>query len=630
MNLGMAVGYAQGIYSTLKEGLGDRVALIHLLLPSQRPFAIKGAQKADQTSREITIGLLLNSQNISRTIDRGPSPEEKKKAAAFRRFWGSKAELRRFPDGSIVESVTWPKSKVPVYQQIIRYVISRHLSEQLAGKVEFVGDAFNHLLEGGEHGSTLFQSVYGAFDTLDKDLKSLTGIPLAMRHVAAAAPALRAATVNLPMTPGQPLMEPADVVVQFESSSRWPDDLVAIQKTKASFLIHMGRLLEEAKPDQLITRVGLENETNEIMNYAFLDVIYLSGPSFRIRIYHDHEATLLENRSKDPSLPPRSKDAAVAALAAHRRTFVLAHRHTDGIRQLTHRFPLLSPTIRLLKRWFSSQLLTAHITEEFIELLAARSFLYPFPYSAPSSLLTGFLRTLDFLARWDWRTDPLIVDLSSSTTGLKSDDIAKIRESFTSTRAHTDPAMNHVAMWIASNHDREHSLWTTGNRPAKVVAARITALARAATSQLEPEILFSPATTDFDFVLSLNPRFIRGSGKKSFTTKFKNLEQPGEVTAEDLSRLSFDPAGAFVDEISALYSGTIIFFSSPSAPVVGGVWAPNTGRKWKAELGWSSIPVGEKGDEEGEVQIRLNKEGILNEIGRIGGELVRGMVVNRP
>ena len=628
--LGREVEYAQRIYNALKEGLNDRVSLIHTSLPRERPFPIKGAQQIITSSGETTVGFLLNSQNISRTIDRGPSPEEKKKAAAFRKFWGSKAELRRFPDGSITESVTWPKSKVPVYQQIIRYIISQHFGEKLAEKVEFVGNVFNHILESGDQGSPLFQPVYDAFNTLEKDLKSLSGIPLAMRHVAAAAPALRAATVDLPMTPDHPLMEPADVVVQFESSSRWPDDLVAIQKTKASFLLHMGRLLEGSKPDYLITRVGLENETNEIMNYAFLDVIYLSGPSFRIRIYHDREATLLENRSKDPDLSPRAKDAAIAALEAHRRTFVLASRHTDAIRQLVHRFPLLSPTIRLLKRWFSSQLLTPHVTEEFIELLAARSFLYPFPYSAPSSLLTGFLRTLGFLARWDWRTDPLILDLSA-TDGLKTEDFSKIRDNFTSTRAHSDPAMNHVAMWVASNHDREQSLWTTGNRPAKVVAARITALARAARSQLEPKILFSPATADFDFVLSLSPRFIRGSSGKRSSTKFKNLEQPGEVAADDIVRLSFDPAGAFVDEISVLYNGTIIFFSSPTTPVVGGVWAPSSARKWKAELGYSSIPMGGKkgGDGEGEIQVKLNKEGILNEICRIGGELVSELVVNR-
>ncbi|KAI5855226.1 Nrap protein [Tricharina praecox] len=634
ISLGREVDYAQRIYNVLKEGLTDRASLIHLSLPSERSFAIKGTPQADISSGKITIGLLLNPQNVSRTIDRGPSPEEKKKAAAFRMFWGPKAELRRFPDGSIIESVTWPKSKVPVYQQIISHIFTRHFDVELVEHLEFVGNAFNHILDGGEQ-VTLFQPVYDAFDTLDRDLKSLTGIPLAMRHVSAAAPALRAATVDIPMTPDHPLMEPADVVVQFESSSRWPDDLVAIQKTKASFLIQMGRLLEEKKPDQLITRVGLENETAEIMNYAFLDVIYLSGPSFRIRIYHDREATLLENRSKDPSLSPRSKDAAIAALAAHRRTFVLAPRHTDGIRQLTHRFPLLSPTIRLLKRWFSSQLLTPHVTEEFIELLAARSFLYPFPNSVPASVLTGFLRTIGFLARWDWRTDPLILDISS-TDGLKSEDFTKIRENFTNTRTHTDPAMNHVAMWVASNHDREHSLWTTGNRPAKVVAARITALARAARSHLDGKILFSPETAEFDFVLDLNPRFVRGSGVKkssSSTTKFKNLEQSGEVTAEDLGRLGFDPVGAFVEEISTLYSGTVIFFSSPSWPVVGGVWAPSTARKWKAELGYSSIPVAAKKaqeeQEDGDVQVKLNKDAILNEIARIGGELVSRVVVNR-
>jgi len=548
--------YAEKIYKALREGLNDRISLIHLSYPGAKPFAIKRRQKPDVRARELVVGLHLNAKTISRATDRGPSPEEKKKAAAFRSFWGSKAELRRFPDGSIIESVTWaPKSKVPIYQQIIRYVISRQFGEDFAENVTFIGDAFDHLLS-GEQGGMAFQPLFDAFDVLDKDLKNLTGIPLAMRHVAAAAPAFRASTINLPFGPSHPLMEPADVVVQFESSNRWPDDLVAIQKTKASFLIKIGELLEEAHNGQLITRVGLENEDNEIMNYAFLDVIYLSGPAFRIRIYHDREAILLGNRGNDPTLSLLEKEAAQSALTAHERTFVLAPRHTDSIRQLCHRFPLMSPAFRVVKKWFATQLFSSyHVADELLELVVARTFLYPYPFSVPSSIMTAFLRSLAFLARWDWRTEPLILDIFGDH--MKADDFAEIRSNFEMMRK-KDPAMNHVAMFVASSHDRTLSLWTEGNRPRKVVAARITALAMAvdeavkrSSLELEMQKLFALGTRDFDFVLQLNPKYIARKGKKQHVEKYKNLQIDVEgVTAEDIARLSFDPCTDYVEEIS--------------------------------------------------------------------------------
>jgi U3 small nucleolar RNA-associated protein 22 len=42
-----------------------------------------------------------------RIIDRGPPADSGKPAAAFRQLWGDRAEMRRFPDGTIHEAVPW-------------------------------------------------------------------------------------------------------------------------------------------------------------------------------------------------------------------------------------------------------------------------------------------------------------------------------------------------------------------------------------------------------------------------------------------------------------------------------------------------------------------------------------------
>jgi hypothetical protein len=51
------------------------------------------------------VGLDLDPAHAARIVDRGPAADDAAAAAAFRAFWGDKAELRRFKDGSIVEAV---------------------------------------------------------------------------------------------------------------------------------------------------------------------------------------------------------------------------------------------------------------------------------------------------------------------------------------------------------------------------------------------------------------------------------------------------------------------------------------------------------------------------------------------
>ena len=48
---------------------------------------------------------------MSRIVDRGPPADAAAAAAEFRRFWGDRAELRRFKDGAIVEAVVWQQQQ---------------------------------------------------------------------------------------------------------------------------------------------------------------------------------------------------------------------------------------------------------------------------------------------------------------------------------------------------------------------------------------------------------------------------------------------------------------------------------------------------------------------------------------
>lgn len=461
------LSYAWKLYTILAQGLRDRVRLIHLSLPptSSRPVEARSKKvNATPLAGQITLGILLDAAHNNRLVDHGPAAGHKE-GASYRDFWGSKAELRRFKDGSILESVLWTTkdSKLSIHNQIIQYLVGKFFGKDIGEAIEFVGEEFANMLDGGKT-SAAFQPAMTAFDNLIKELRDLEGLPLAIRQVAAAAPGLRYATVEVPLgSPGQ-LMEPVDVVVQFESSGRWPDDLVAIQKTKIAFLLKMSSLLE--KTPGAVSRIGLENVSRPTMNSAVLELIYKSGPAFRIRIYHDREQTLLERQLLNKDLPGRKRDEITLALSEHRRRFIIGPLHTQEVQKLSHRFPALSPSIRLVKQWFRTHLLSGKVSDELMELLTIRSFVST--PSPPSSVMAGFLQTLRFISVWDWRTEPAVIGPVGKSA----------LENFEAVRK-ADPGMNRIAMVAFSEYDTSGTTWTELG-PKKVVAARITALARSA------------------------------------------------------------------------------------------------------------------------------------------------------
>ncbi|KAF8423778.1 Nrap protein [Tirmania nivea] len=674
-NTDMRVTFAQKLYRVFLHGLTDRVTMITLKLPEIQPWDTrkKGGGLSDQ--KTVTAGFFLNSEKCHRLIDHGPSAENKKEATSYRNFWGEKAELRRFKDGSILESVFWGDNKdpkTPVIHQVISYIAKRHFSPEISEGIIFIGDEYaqllpNHQLPGAQAITKFFQPVMTGYETLVKDLRSIEDLPLIIRHITPISSALRFSTIQSPLPgldAGVFMNAPAEVALQFESSGRWPDDLVAIQRTKIAFLIRIGQLLEESSAEgNISTRVGLENQEpgQETFNASFLDVIYHSGPTFRIRIYHEREPYLLERRSKDKSLLPHTRDLASQALTIYDRTFVKSPIHTACIAKLCHRHAFLSPTIRLVKKWFAAHLLSCHFPEELIELIVARQFVSPFPWSTPSSIMTGFLRTLEFLATWDWRVDPLVVDTSDGNSTdldnlaagidigvLKSIDIVSITEKFEALRK-SDPGLNRTVLFAATNYDHSGIAWTE-NSPSRVVAARVTALARSAIGHAKKngsgnvETLFAHALVDYDFVIHLDPTYLAGvRGGKSKRSKYKNIPDL------QILQIGFDPASLFLQDLQRIYTTSLIFFhGSPSTPTIGALWAPHTStvRPWKVNLTYSTVPIAGDGrnsskndDSDDEAQeeepqndkgtLVINKPAILNEIARLGGELVERIEVKR-
>lgn len=621
------------LYQVLKTGLGDRATLIHLESPPDLVWEPTAQIPAQHEHETVQVGLQLDAEQVNRNVDRGPSAEDKESAAAFRSFWGEKAELRRFKDGSIQESLVWSSSDQyrSILMQIFAHVVRRHIGAKAAEGLRVVGHSFDGFLPNQKanfaKANTLYQPVMDAFDTLEKDIRNLDGLPLQIRQISAADPQLRYTSVMPPVLgPGQCRMDPANVYVQFEGSSRWPDDLSAVQRIKIAFLLKIGEVLREAISG-LSARLGLENPNRNFTNIAFLDILYPSGAFFRMRIHHEREINLLERILKDETSITASRESISSALSSYKRNFLQAPLHTQALRTLATRFPLLSPCIRLMKKWRNSQLLSGHISDELIEMLTIRTFAHPYPWSAPGSLTTGFLRTLTLISKWDWRSDPLIVDFTGE---LSSRDIDAIEMRFKAWRK-IDPAMNRVAIFAASNVDHDGTTWTEST-PSKVVAARFTSLAKAAChmlqeqgTRLEPGALFATSKEDYDFLIHMNEDLARGKQSKNKGTRpeFKNLLI--EASADE-GLHAYSPVLSYVDELKTLYGGSVLFFHDEcQTSVIAGLWSPQTGpRPWKVNLPYSTVPTCPSKGQDGpiEAQIDINKAATLHDIARLGGDMV--------
>ncbi|KAK6875436.1 U3 small nucleolar RNA-associated protein 22 [Candida tropicalis] len=319
-------------------------------------------------------------------------------------------------------------------------------------------------------------------------------------------------------------------------------------------------------------------------------------------------------------------------------------KHTRTITQLAQHFQFYSPTVRFFKQWLDSQLLLQHFSEELIELIALKPFVDPAPYSIPHSVENGFLQILNFIANWNWKEDPLILDLVKSTAeeDVRLSDKLTIQlhriieQNFEKIRE-TDPTGIKTQLFIGTKDDPSGILWS--NDLTLPIATRLTALSRAAINLVKKEgvtetnldLIFTPALQDYDFTLEVKANNITASSGVLPPNTFKNLIQPLTSFPDDITT-RYDLIQGYVDELNRKFGNAIIFSSKKftglckdNKNVVGGIFVPANlaKKKFRVNLGINVKPL----DENDEVVI--NKDSIYDEIQLLGGDLIKSMNIKK-
>jgi U3 small nucleolar RNA-associated protein 22 len=502
--------------TTLRWGLGDRTKAVAILHPTSKVRSISQAHPTNPCI--VHIGIILNTEHALRLVDQGPAADDPDPGHAeqFREFWGDKAELRRFKDGRIVESVVWDvktsDERAHVPSMIVRYLLGRHFSLPESA-VQTWQTAFDSTLrlpesvsalhQGPSRGPSGFKGALAAFDQLVKWLKALDDeVPLSLVNVSPASEYLRYTSVLNPVALDSRIVASIPVcwryfptmelVLEFEKSGRWPDDLRAIQKIKLALLERVASALMNTNEDVKATVVyGDGVGCSDIQDQSRLIIVTPDGWAFSARIRHDREALLLDriidNKPRFPIPSKRGADngraqrEALEAKTLYTRRFIHAPGHHRAVANLCHRFTAYSGTVRLVKRWLASHwLLHGHIGEEVVEIICAVFFINEGRNpnaetvtqeraAVPGTKERGFAMVVEFLKDWTW-DKPLFVPMYGNTEGSRTLD-----NKSTATK---------VGVWaICTEEDETGHIWTS-NGPNIVAANRVRALAKATSNYL--------------------------------------------------------------------------------------------------------------------------------------------------
>ncbi|KHO01069.1 pre-rRNA processing protein Utp22 [Metarhizium album ARSEF 1941] len=628
---------AAEMHKVLKKALGNRARLVHIQLPSVKPWLL--SNQPTKLATKLLVGVIFDPAHMARQMEYGPPAEEEREAAAFRQFWGEKAELRRFKDGSILECVEW-NSKLPsqICEELTTYSLRRHFNTPKEDVIAY-GDKFSSLIGLSHLDKAAFDSARRSFAKFESDIRSLDNLPLQIRQLSPVSPSARYSSPEPPM-PGfhmDATIRPMDVNLYFEASSKWPENLTAIQEAKIEFLLDFDRRLTAAN-DRLMTHLGRENRDVGIENLAYLDVVYDNGASFRLRIYCDLEETLLERRVQNQVLDHHVREEASRALAALNWYSATLSLQTQTIATFCTRLQPLSPSIRLVKHWFASHKLCGHLSDELIELFVLHVFLQPYPWMTPSSPTTGLLRTLFFLARWDWRDEPLIVDSAETISAADRSTMHRELESW----RRRDPHMNNFVMFVATSSDRS-GLAYTRDGPSKLIASRMTRLAKAAYklvhnqgANLKPESLFESSLQDYDVLVHLSTKAIKSTLREAATepgarrhSQYKNLDaRAGKMPLPTRAH----PSAVLAQELQRAYDDTLVFFSGgPNDSVLAAIWSPKLQKRQKFRAGlpynFRRVAGNNGDDDEATDVVEVNRQAILLELARAGGDMIKRIEV---
>ncbi|KAI8867383.1 Nrap-domain-containing protein [Ramicandelaber brevisporus] len=565
-----------------------------------------------------------------------------------------------------------------------------------------------------------FQPLIKVFNEFARHVRTLENLPLEVTGVYPSSAPLRYASATIPSPAAASTenvsgayIEPMYVVLQLEESSQWPDDLAAIQKVKTAMYIALGKELESNPPPVPVglpaSHLGPFSDGKHSIvkasvvssNYGVsdgvisvtghLDVLIAPGYLFRCRIHYPREPQIIRrilNSNKFVTLPAALQPQTVSAMASmslttkarshfehalqvHESLFTRSVYHTAKIAALVQKYPALSSTIRIVKKWLSSHMVLGgqHLSEEAAELICASVFTSArMPYGVPMNGAAGAIRVLELLSggisadgsgskKWNWiKGDALIVDLDEEPIdAAKRAAIEKAVQAANAAKstksASASVSGDDFVLRISTPQDPLGTWWTGARAgeagPTKIVAARLRQLASASLSCIQQygfnsslssddtnaaiRSVFKTPLSDYDFVIHLRSSMCLKMRSTSAASSQKTKSAQSDQVESSASAIyaGFDFVQSYLHQLCELYGKSVYFFADTAtgSPVIAGVWIPNAPTLQAAQQ--LRVNALSNVEPSGDKTVQPNKKAMIVEMARLGRGLVDRIVLSR-
>lgn len=543
------------IYQLLRRGLGPRASFIV-------PIVIQ-----DSTDLRLTLGIQLNPHDAFTVLDKGPEAIDKAAAEEFCDFWRGKAELRRFKDGSITESVVWGTSSDPIGEKrlicrkITLYLLNAHFDIPET-KITYSAQQFEVSVkpDGAELHETVEErslACIRAFDNLSKIVKTLDDLPLTINTLAGTDAVFRYADPDPPrptakglLVNGQLMFLASHVVnatIQLEASGKWPDQLEAIRKLKAAFYLRIAECMR--------TYAGKSVELVPQAYYDYLDVLYEKF-LFRLHIVHQREITIQREYLSENKVTKLYRDSDKSVQLEMQATIL--PKLTGILHGLHQQYFSFGSVAAMAKRWLYSQLIDPFLwPDECTELIVASLYLKQDPPLQPQA---GFLRFLEHLAGTDWSKELVMLNFNDE---IPEEKVEELEKQFIDKRDSFPP------LAIVTSCDSEKYGLFARRAPTQEVLNRVMFLAKNVVAMIESNfnairnkvhIFYQPSYKGYDLIIHLDSTIIPATGITSvenYTRGKRELLMEGETKDP---AAGFNPVEFYLQELRDGYRKFAVFF----------------------------------------------------------------------
>lgn len=644
---------AGAAYRVLERALHSRVVALDVLPHDEYVWGLgapcPAAEWEGRGQVSIRLGVVTNKETAFLPTELGPSAEDEEQSAAFRAFWGAKAEVRKFKDGTIRNAVVWGTDQVRpanIVRVIVLYALRHHFGIG-ADAVTLSSSQFDKYV--AEQPPLALASA--AFETLRQYVGEIR-LPLDVLDIVAADKAFAGVCVYPPTLDSEkqgdwtPFI---DVLVRFVPSGNWPDEYRAIQSIKTAFYLKMAEHLE---------RHG-ECECR-VLEQALL--VHLGGFWFRLTIYCASERKTIRAQMK-AALPaaktkvkplvsklpvePIAPGVGEQLLRGIRVTKEILPSHYGYLSALAKQHPSFPAAVSLTKQWVACQGMLPLIGEEAVELLVAALYAVPvlpadgalapecknigwsaFPLygvAAPHTALCAFLRVLFGLSTC--REHPLTVV------------VGECAEPINEASANNAPALHVVAPYMKNSELTQkvsplalQRLCVLAKNALKLINAVLFASAEKVNVSVLDQ-LFTLDMSQCDYVFKLHERAVTRRLQNIMGAppahRVKRLGGASFANTHKVPLLSFDPPQLLYDLIAKQYDRFVqLFFNPFGGDEIGLVWKPaaKEASTFNIERAYCGVPVREQGaGVKGKERwgVRVNLEQIVHDIQNVLG---RGIV----